>query len=352
MREKKRKLQFTQWQQLLKKGWGNCAPGTAGVQVGFSPGFNVGVWEIFQDSEITGDERCRNKFKISLSLPQAKFAFINSQSLDQLTVGQAKDTDAMTTLEFDEFKECIARCALDKYKPIRQMSAAVMITSFCKNLLGEENTEECMNTATLIKAERYNWKRYSQTLPGQPLKEHKKWLEVWQRLELTDMYYFPLWEKGVHDCLQKHQKELMKCFLGYTRSIWENNARGERGKSTAPASHRSNIPHAEHGAEHARGGGERSVPPPPRPKLHKSLEASGTSAIQAPPRRPPMPVMMYKCISTPPPSWGTALPSAVHGTISRTLTRWTFLRCGRERPPPPPPWSAPKPSPLPPSPPS
>ena len=67
--------------------------------------------------------------------------------------------DAMTTLEFDEFKECIARCALDKYKPIRQMSAAVMITSFCKNLLGEENTEECMNTATLIKAERYNWKR-------------------------------------------------------------------------------------------------------------------------------------------------------------------------------------------------
>ena len=114
-------------------------------------------------------------------------AFMNSQSLDQLTVGQAKDTDAMTTLEFDEFKECIARCALDKYKPIKQMSDAVKITSFCKNLLGEDNTEECLNTATLIKAERYNWKRYSQTLPGQSLKEHKKWLEVWQRLELTEV---------------------------------------------------------------------------------------------------------------------------------------------------------------------
>ena len=214
LRGEGRKLQYQQWQDLLKKGWGTDVRAQ-----GYTPGNGVGNWEIYQDSEITGDERCRNKFKISLSLPQAKFAFINSQSLDQLTVGQAKDTDAMTTLEYDEFKECIARCALDKYKPIRQMSAAVMITSFCKNLLGEANTEECMNEATLIKAERYNWKRYSQTLPGQSLKEHKKWLEVWQRLELTDMYYFPLWEKGVHDLLQKHFGELSLIFLAYCRSL-------------------------------------------------------------------------------------------------------------------------------------
>ena len=73
-------------------------------QPGYTPGKMIGNWQVYQDSEITGDERCRNIFKVSLSLPQAKFAFINSQSLDQLTVGQAKDTDAMTTLEFDEFK--------------------------------------------------------------------------------------------------------------------------------------------------------------------------------------------------------------------------------------------------------
>ena len=99
------------------------------------------------------------------------------------------------------------------------MSNAVQITSFIKNLLGEENTEECLNTATLIKAERYNWKRYSKPLAGQTLKEHKKWLEVWQRLELTDMYYFPLWEKGVHDLLQKHFSELSLIFLAYCRSL-------------------------------------------------------------------------------------------------------------------------------------
>ena len=56
-------------------------------------------------------------------------------------------------------------------------------------------------------------------MADQPLKEHKKWLEVWQRLELTDMYYFPLWEKGVHDLLQKHFAELSLIFLAYCRSI-------------------------------------------------------------------------------------------------------------------------------------
>merc|ERR1719440_2320581 len=212
---------YQQWQDLLKKGWGTNSGGVnAGVRAkGYTPGNGVGHWQIYQDSEITGDERCRNIYKVSLSLPQAKFAFINSQALDQLTIGQAKDTDDMTTLEFDEFKECVARCALEKYKPIKQMSNAVMITSFCKNLLGEDNTEECLNLATLIKAERYNWKRYSQTLAGQSLKEHKKWLEVWQRLDIGDMYYFPLWERGVHDLLQKHFAELSLIFLAYCRSL-------------------------------------------------------------------------------------------------------------------------------------
>ena len=214
LRGQGRKLQFQQWQDLLKKGWG-----TDVRKVGFTPGGGVGSWQIYQDSEITGDERCRNIFKVSLSLPQAKFAFINSQSLDQLTVGQAKDTSDVTTLEYEEFKECVARCALDKYKPITQMSGAVKIKSFCRNLLGEATTEECLNEATLIKAARYDWLRYSKPLAGQTLKEHKKWLEVWQRLELTDMYYFPLWEKGVHDLLQKHFSELSLIFLAYCRSL-------------------------------------------------------------------------------------------------------------------------------------
>ena len=161
LREQRRGLQFQQWQDLLKKGWGTCAPGTAGAQVGYSPGYNVGTWEIYQDSEITGDERCRAVHYCALSFPTVKLAFINSQvallprarivppspapigsgahlpatsplpppslispivhlsqGLDQMTVGQAKTTDAMLTLEYSEFEECMVRCALEKYKTI------------------------------------------------------------------------------------------------------------------------------------------------------------------------------------------------------------------------------------------
>ena len=89
-----------------------------------------------------------------------------------------------------------------------------------------------MNTATLIKAERYNWKRYSKPLAGQTLKEHKKWLEVWQRLELTDMYYFPLWEKGVHDLLQKHFGELSLIFLAYCRSLLGSDSAEDKHDDT------------------------------------------------------------------------------------------------------------------------
>jgi len=39
---------------------------------------------------------------------------MNSQSLDQMSAGVATDSDAMTTLDYDEFKECIARVAIDK----------------------------------------------------------------------------------------------------------------------------------------------------------------------------------------------------------------------------------------------
>ena len=71
LRGEGRKLQFQQWQDLLKQGSGS-KPGTKG----YSPGNEVGTWEIYQDSEITGDERCRDKHACKLSFPVCKLAFI------------------------------------------------------------------------------------------------------------------------------------------------------------------------------------------------------------------------------------------------------------------------------------
>ena len=65
--------------------------------------------QVHQESDIVGDERNRILHKCSLSLPQAKFAFLNSQSVDQIGAGVASDNSDSTTLDWDEFLECVAR---------------------------------------------------------------------------------------------------------------------------------------------------------------------------------------------------------------------------------------------------
>ena len=181
---------------------------------------------------------------LSLSLPQAKFAFLNSQSVDQIGAGVASDNSDSTTLDWDEFLECVARnygailailshfsdtrlsplrcvarCGVDKYKPCREMSMAAAIRGFSANLLQEKTEEEVLIENTKVRATRFDWKRGSQPLEGQKLAAHRKWLEVWERLEVMDMHYFPLWEKELHDVLQRHFPELTKIFLAYTKSI-------------------------------------------------------------------------------------------------------------------------------------
>ena len=49
----------------------------------------VGDWEVPQLSEITGDDSTKGNLKLRLSIPQCKAAFMDSQKVDQLEVGQA-----------------------------------------------------------------------------------------------------------------------------------------------------------------------------------------------------------------------------------------------------------------------
>ena len=201
LRGEERKLMYDQWQEILKKN-----------KV-------VGIWECNRESEITGDDRAKEKLKCSLSMPQAKFAFLNSQSLDQMSSGNTSATSDMTTLSFDELIECCARCGVDKYKPVREMSEAAAIKGFCQNLLKEAGEEEVMISNTIVKAARYDWQRESKPLEGQQLAAHRKWLEAWQQIDIQDVHHFPLWEKEVHDVLQAHFTDLSMIFLAYCRSI-------------------------------------------------------------------------------------------------------------------------------------
>ena len=201
LKGQERKILYDQWQEILKKG-----------KV-------VGIWECNRESEVTGDKASRDKLKCSLSMPQAKFAFINSQSLEQMSVGASSKGSEMTTMSFEELCECVARCGVDKYKPVREMNEALSIEGFLQNLLGEAGEETVMVSNTIVRATRFDWQRESTPLPGQMLEHHRKWLEVWQRVELQDVHQFPLWEGEVHAVLQSRFPDLKSIFLAYCRSI-------------------------------------------------------------------------------------------------------------------------------------
>ena len=209
---KGRKLQYQQWQDLLKKGWGEMLPNNEPAPG--TPPRLVGNWQIYQDSEITGDERCRNIFKVSLA-PAGKFAFINSQGLDQLTVVKCPPRRT-STLDFDEFKGCIA------LRP-RQVQADQADVGRRPH---PPSARTCSASRTLRSAS-HGDAHQGAALPVEALlataaRSAAQGTQKCSRCgsaSRSPTCTTPLWEKGVHDLLQKHFNELSLIFLAYCRSL-------------------------------------------------------------------------------------------------------------------------------------
>ena len=182
----------------------------------------IGDMQVYRESEITGDERCKESYSCRLTMIQCKYAFLNSQKLEQMTAGDATNDDAMATLDEDEFIECVCRCGRDKYDEVVKQCPTFhlhhSILGFIKNLLYEQGDEAFIRDHTFIACPRYDWHN-SKPLKGQTLAKHRKWLDVWQLIEIADLHYFPLWEQGVHDCLQARFDNLMSIFSHYSKSV-------------------------------------------------------------------------------------------------------------------------------------
>ena len=57
-----------------------------------------------RESDITGDENAKEKYYCKLTALEAKFAFFNSQNLDEMTAGDADEFDDGACLNFDELR--------------------------------------------------------------------------------------------------------------------------------------------------------------------------------------------------------------------------------------------------------
>eukprot|EP00966_Prymnesium_polylepis_P190714 4420068-Prymnesium_polylepis.1 len=70
----------------------------------------------------------------------------------------------MTSLEYEELAECIARMGVDKYKPVKEMGMAAATKGMILNLIGDKSTEAVLSEATLIRCDRFDWRRGSNQL--------------------------------------------------------------------------------------------------------------------------------------------------------------------------------------------
>ena len=61
-------------------------------------------------SEIVGDEACSVVYQSNLSIILAKWAFFDSQKMDDAAIEEVDNTDDIAELDYGEFLECLARC--------------------------------------------------------------------------------------------------------------------------------------------------------------------------------------------------------------------------------------------------
>ena len=99
------------------------------------------------------------------------------------------------------------------------MTMADAVQGFIKNILGIDSEEMVMWGHTVIRAEKFDWKKHAKILPDQKPVEFRLWQSCWSQMALMDIHHYPLWEQGVHDCLQKHFGVLQRIFSKYTKGI-------------------------------------------------------------------------------------------------------------------------------------
>jgi hypothetical protein len=100
----------------------------------------------------------------------------------------------MATLRFDEFCECIARCGCDKYRAVKEVSPATAVRGFIQNLLHEKSADEVVVQATYIHSKRFDAENEAEKVEGESEDDFKQWLGCWSRMEIMDIYMWPMWE--------------------------------------------------------------------------------------------------------------------------------------------------------------
>eukprot|EP00966_Prymnesium_polylepis_P332883 7388354-Prymnesium_polylepis.1 len=85
------------------------------------------------------------------------------------------------------------------------------------NFLGQKDEHQVITAAIAPRIERFNPEGIK-PLQGQEISEHAKFMEAWSKVNLAQVFGFPLWEKEVFLLLQRTFGDLHSIFIHYAKS--------------------------------------------------------------------------------------------------------------------------------------
>ena len=144
----------------------------------------VGVWEVEQLRRSRATSRKAN-IKCRLLDPEGegRLPRLAEHGPDGRRAVDA--TSASNVLDYEEFKECIARCGCAKYSAVKVMKPAAKVRAMIQNMVGERDEVTVLREDTYIRAERFDWKNESKPLPGMGGRGAHAFLADWARSTTT-----------------------------------------------------------------------------------------------------------------------------------------------------------------------
>ena len=141
----------------------------------------------------------------SLSHLDAKRAFAISQDGGDIM------SPVSQTVSFDEYVMALVLCGHMKYEEVEGMTLAQRVAGVVANLLGEKSEEQVITEVVVARVERFDaWSVAREE--GVP----DAFVELWQRIDLSGIYGFPLWERPLFFTLLHSLSEVRHSVMTHT----------------------------------------------------------------------------------------------------------------------------------------
>lgn len=130
--------------------------------------------------------------------------------------------------------EACVRCAMAKYNAVDVLSTAGKTASLIDGLLDGKDEQAAVSTHVMTAAPaRFDLADVviPSAMDASKAREAKAWLQIWEKIDLSDLPGFPEWEKPAFEQLQANWPTLLSIFIFYTRG-YGGNAAGAFGGMT------------------------------------------------------------------------------------------------------------------------